>query len=208
MQRQKTTAGHLMLFTRFPQAGETKTRLIPALGAEGATSLQRRMSEAAFATLRACRGVSLEVRCCGADADAVRRWLPGADSYAAQGEGDLGARLGLAFAAAFARGARPVAAVGADCPALTADHLAAALAALADHDLVLGPARDGGYYLIGLQAPHPGLFRGIPWGTAAVLRQTLARAKALGLRHHLLETLPDVDRPEDLTHLDHHPGAQ
>lgn len=210
MQRQKNNAGHLILFTRFPLAGKTKTRLIPVLGAKGAALLQQRMSEAAFATLSAGAartGASLEVCFHGGDEKVVRRWLPGADHYTAQDDGDLGTKLHHAFAAAFTRGSRPVIGIGADCPTLTLDHLTAAFAALADHDLVLGPATDGGYYLVGLNGFPAGLFADIPWSTPRVLHETLARAKALGLHHHLLETLPDVDRPEDLPHLGHHPGA-
>lgn len=211
MQRQKNAAGHLILFTRFPQAGATKTRLIPAIGAEGAALLQQRMTEATFATLTAtgaATGATLEVRCQGGDEAALRRWLPGAASYADQGAGDLGAKLGRAFAAAFAHGRQPIVAVGADCPALSPAHLCAALAALANHDLVIGPATDGGYYLIGLNRPHLDLFANIPWGTTTVLRETLARADTLRCNHLLLETLSDVDCPADLAHLGHHPGAQ
>ncbi len=210
MQRQKNDAGHLILFTRLPLAGKAKTRLIPALGAEGAALLQQRMSEAAFATLGAGAdrtGASLEVCFHGGDEKVMRQWLPGADRYTAQGDGDLGDKLTRAVAAAVARKRRPVIVIGADCPALTPDHLIAAFAALTDHDLV-GPAADGGYYLIGLQRFQAGLFADIPWSTPHVLHETLARANALGLHHRLLETLPDVDRPEDLPHLGHHPDAQ
>lgn len=211
MQRQKNDAGHLILFTRWPQAGATKTRLIPALGAEGAAHLQRRMSETTFAALRACclaTGSSLEVRVSGASDTAVRQWLPGADHYADQGAGDLGARLDRAITEAFARHPGPVTVVGADCPALRPTHLTTALRALPGHDLVLGPATDGGYYLIGCNRPQPELFTAMPWGTARLLRETLARATTLGLTHLLLEPLSDVDRPQDLAHLGHHPGAQ
>ena len=93
-----------------------------------------------------------------------------------QARGDLGARLESAFAAAFADGATAVLAMGTDCPGLTTDRLRAALAALAASDLVLGPATDGGYYLIGLARPAPELFAGVPWGTERVLAATLARA--------------------------------
>lgn len=208
MQRQKNNTGHLILFTRVPRAGDTKTRLIPALGAEGAARLQRQMSEAALATLMAgaaATGATLEIRFRNGDEAAIRHWLPGATYYTTQGDGDLGQRLAHAIADACARGDQPVIVVGADCPALKPAHLVTALHALVDHDLVVGPATDGGYYLLGLTGPQPDLFTHMPWGTAHVLRETLARAQALGLTHLMLETLPDVDRPEDLIHLDHHP---
>lgn len=211
MQRRKNDAPHLILLTRWPEPGRVKTRLIPALGAEETARLHRWMSETAFATLCRCRatcGATVEIRHCGGAETAMRQWLMGADQYNAQGDGNLGARLCRAFADAFARNRRPVVAIGADCPALTESHLAAALAGLADHDLVLGPATDGGYYCLALKAHQPGLFTAIPWGSANVLQETLARATALHLDHLLLETLPDVDRPEDLIHLGHHPGPR
>lgn len=82
--------------------------------------------------------------------------------------------------------------------------MAQAFAALEDHDLVLGPALDGGYYLLGLAAPQPVLFTGMEWGGEAVLARTLARAEAAAMQVFLLESLADVDRPEDLCHLDHY----
>jgi len=211
MQRRKNAPPHLILFTRWPEAGNAKTRLIPALGAKGAARAQQRMSETAFATLvhyRALTGTSLEVCFNGGNEASFRNWLPDANRYTEQVNGDLGDRLARAFAVAFDKGHGPVVIVGADCPTLAAQHLAAAFRALADHDLVLGPATDGGYYLIGMDRLRTGLFADIPWSTATVLQATMAKAQTFGLHHHLLETLPDVDRPADLTHLGHHPGPQ
>jgi glycosyltransferase A (GT-A) superfamily protein (DUF2064 family) len=91
--------------------------------------------------------------------------------------------------------------IGTDCPALTADHLRGAASALADHDVVLVPAEDGGYVLIGMRAPQPGLFSDMVWGTETVLAETRARIARLGLTSCELETLWDVDRPEDLARL-------
>ena len=88
--------------------------------------------------------------------------------------------------------------MGTDAPAITADHVADALDALDGHDLALGPARDGGYYLLALRVPHPPLFREVPWGTDRVLEATLARARDAGLSVHLLPELDDVDQLEDV----------
>jgi uncharacterized protein len=201
----------LILFTRYPEPGRTKTRLIPALGAEGAAALQRQMSEtmvARMARFAKHYPVALEIRYAGGDQQAMQAWLSSDIPCLPQEGENLGDRLRLAFARAFAQGAGQVAVIGADCPGLTPALFARAFAALAQQDLVLGPARDGGYYLIGLSRPAPGLFSDIPWGGDGVLAATLLRAHTLNLATQTLETLADVDRPEDLRYLDHYPDAQ
>jgi rSAM/selenodomain-associated transferase 1 len=175
------------LFTRWPEAGKAKTRLIPALGPQGAADLHRRLTERTVATVRAA-GLALEIRSTGADPARFRDWL-GVEAVVDQGEGDLGERL--------ARTAEtlPVLLLGADIPGLAAHHLVAATAALASAPAVIGPAADGGYWLLGLAAPLPHLFTGIEWGTGSVLAATLAKLPPGTPR---LETLSDLDTPEDL----------
>lgn len=177
----------MSLFTRWPEPGKAKTRLIPALGAQGAADLHRRLTERTVATVREA-GLALEVRTTGAVPAAFRDWL-GEAEITDQGEGDLGARL--------ARAAErlPVLLLGADIPGLTPHHLTAAAAALAENPAVIGPASDGGYWLLGLSIPMPALFRDMEWGTGSVLATTLARLPAGTPR---LETLDDLDTPEDL----------
>ena len=116
---------------------------------------------------------------------------------APQGGGDLGTRLTRTFAEHFAQGAERVVVIGADCPELTAADIAAALDALKVCDVVLGPALDGGYWLVGLRAPQPGLFREIAWSTTEVLAQTEAKARAAGLSVRRLRALSDVDTFDD-----------
>lgn len=197
-------AEKLIIFTRYPQAGTTKTRLIPLLGADGAAELQRRLSERTVRRgreLATVRGTVLEVCYEGGDAARLGAWL-GADLPATpQAKGDLGERMALAFARARQQGFCRVVLVGADCPGLSVAILHKAFAALAKEDLVLGPAADGGYYLIGLARPAPELFVNQPWGDGSLLSSTLAKAGRLGLSRQLLEELADVDRPEDLHHL-------
>jgi len=204
-------AEKLIIFTRYPQAGTTKTRLIPALGAVGAAELQRWLSERTVLMgrkLAASRGAALEVRYAGGDAATIANWL-GADLLTApQDEGDLGERLSRSFDTARDQGFHRVVLVGADCPDLSLEILQDAFTALAGLDLVLGPARDGGYYLIGLSRPAPELFRGQSWGAAGLLTATLAIAQSLGFSVQLLEELADVDRPEDLHHLGDYPDLQ
>jgi len=184
-----------------------KTRLIPALGAAGAARLHRMMLSRALDTAaEAARHTGW----------AAQLWLAGAARPACppfftphrqQGR-DLGERMARAFIRAFAGGARRVVLMGTDCPGVDSALLRRAFAALEENDLVLGPAHDGGYYLIGQRRHNSGLFTGMPWGTAAVLPETLARAGECGLRVFLLDTLHDIDTPEDLEHIRHYPGFE
>lgn len=187
----------LLVFTRFPTPGRTKTRLIPALGPEGAARLQMVMTEAALSAARTIRDTSeveIQVRFDGGDVISMRAAFGDDLDYVPQGDGDLGARLTRAFADQDG----PTLVIGADCPELNADYLAEACDRLARTDVVLGPARDGGYVLLGLQRPEPRIFEHIPWSTPDVASTTLERAHTLGLTVRTLPTLADIDRPEDL----------
>ncbi len=208
---QTVLAEKLIIFTRFPQAGTTKTRLIPALGATGAADLQRRLSERTVRRgreLAAIRDTALELCYDGGDGGLIAAWLGKDLATAPQGEGDLGERMARAFARAGQDGFQRVVLVGADCPALSVQILQTAFTALADHDLVLGPASDGGYYLLGLARPAPELFKNQPWGDRTLLAATLAVARSSGLSVQLLEELADIDRPEDLQHLGDYPDPE
>lgn len=191
----------LIVFTRYPEPGKAKTRLIPALGAEAAADLHRQMTEATLAQikpLQQSRSLTVEVWFTGGDRVQMQAWL-GADLlYQPQPEGDLGDRMAQAFQAAFDSGVEAAIIIGTDCPALTDAVLAQAFQALRQTDLVLGPATDGGYYLIGLRQVVPDLFQSIAWSTDRVFQQTVAIASKLHLSLTSLPTLTDVDRPEDL----------
>jgi hypothetical protein len=192
----------VILFTRYPIPGKTKTRLIPALGPEGSCDLHRHLVHHLLRRLEpytASSRVSLEIRFEGGSSSLMEQWLGAGLSYLPQGEGDLGLRMERAFGEAFDQGDERVVLIGSDCPTLTGKILAEALAGLHDTDIVLGPARDGGYYLIGLRKPVPGLFQNMPWGTDQVLAETRQAAERQGLKIQLLESLSDVDRPEDLS---------
>lgn len=191
----------LIVFTRYPEPGRTKTRLIPALGPEGAAQLHRRMAEHCLKTAKQLawqRGLSVAVCFEGGDANLMTQWLGDGFEYIPQASGDLGQRMLGAFEHAFARAAQRVVLIGTDCPGITGKVLKAAFDALNDHDLVLGPAMDGGYYLIGLRKAVPEFFADMPWSTDQVLEQTIQRANKVQLTYRLLATLGDVDRPEDL----------
>ncbi len=191
----------LIIFTRFPEPHKTKTRLIPALGPGGAADLQRRMTRHTLDTVHKLAkrfSLSLEVRFEGGTAQKMAQRFGSDVSYRPQGPGDLGARMERAFADAFREGAQRAVIVGTDCPDLSQDLLRDAFERLATSDLVLGPAVDGGYYLIGLRHPTPPLFDSIQWGSEEVLEKTISLAGNLALDVSLLRTLSDVDRPEDL----------
>ncbi|RMG44240.1 MAG: glycosyltransferase [Acidobacteria bacterium] len=191
----------LLLFVREPAPGRAKTRLVPALGPHGAAALYRRLAEhTARETAALARdGASVTVLVDPPAAlPAVAEWLGHRFTYRPQAEGDLGARLAAAFAEAFGEGARRVVAIGSDCPGLDRHRLHEAFAKLLGHDAVLGPAVDGGYYLLGLSRPVVEVFRDIPWSTGQTLAATRARLSEAHATVALLGELRDVDTPEDL----------
>jgi rSAM/selenodomain-associated transferase 2/rSAM/selenodomain-associated transferase 1 len=191
----------LLLFARYPVPGQVKTRLIPALAPEGAAALHRRLVLRALRSAReACRAVpaDLEVHFDGGTEQAMSHWLGDDARFVPQRAGDLGDRMAGAFEESFRTGSTATVIIGSDCPSLTPDVIIEAFARLTEAPVVLGPARDGGYYLIGLSRPMPELFRGIPWGTDRVLADSLAVLRRLGCKAALLNPLADVDRPEDL----------
>lgn len=196
----------LIVFTRYPEPGTTKTRLIPCLGAAGAADLQRRMTARILAQARALetrRGLALEVRHEGGDRQLMQAWLGAGLVFTPQGAGDIGCRMARALDDAMRRGAAAAVLVGSDIPGITTALLASAFDKIAEQTVVLGPARDGGYYLIGLSPAalaeaSAAIFLGMDWGTSAVLAETCRRLERLGLSYRLLAPLDDVDRPEDL----------
>jgi len=196
----------LILFTRYPEPGTAKTRLIPLLGPEGAAEFQRRLTERAAQVAAAAQprgGLSIEIRHAGGTETGMRQWLGGSFRYRPQGHGDVGARMQACLEAAFKEGAQRTVLIGADIPALTPAILTQAFEALADFDLVFGPAADGGYYLIGatpagFKNSSTYLGPGIAWGASDVLARTLRMVRGASLTCMLLETLADVDGPADL----------
>ena len=192
-------AATLLVFAKAPRPGTVKTRLARELGHEAAAAVYRRMGRLvvdrvapAPATLTVCYDPG------GAEAE-IREWLgPAPRRYWHQGGGDLGARMSRMFGRGFERSSRVVV-IGTDTPAVTARTIVRAIEALDSADIVLGPARDGGYYLMALAERHPCLFTGMPWSTESVLAATVARSRELGLRLTCLEVESDVDTISDLT---------
>jgi rSAM/selenodomain-associated transferase 1 len=181
--------------------GRVKTRLAAAAGDAAALRIYTRLAERTIAEVRefAGDGVAVRVHYAPADAgDAVRAWLGDGPEYLPQADGDLGVRMKDAFARAFAGGAERVVIVGSDLPEVSASLLHRAFDLLDAHPAVMGPARDGGYYLLGLRGMIGGIFDGIAWSTPRVLEATLERLRAARVQPAMLEVLCDVDTVDDL----------
>jgi uncharacterized protein len=221
------TLPRLVLFARYPTPGAAKTRLIPAIGPNGAAAIHRKLTERTL-TILGGSGCPVELQATGAALRSFRNWListpplqgrgkgwgasdtspsntatadtlhPNPSSeveglkLVEQADGDLTDRLTGALNPA------PVIFFGADTPDLSIGIVKAAIKALVSQDVVIGPAEDGGYYLLGMARPYPDLLHGIDWSTEQVFAQTMAKAKVAKLRVSVLETLADCDRPEDL----------
>ena len=196
----------LIVFTRYPDVGTTKTRMIPKLGAEGAADLQYQMTNHIISRIKEfaeLHPLTTEVRFEGGSTELMVKWLGSGIRYRHQGNGDIGQRMMRALAEGFKDGCTAVVIIGSDIPDITCNILQKTFDGLNKYDLALGPARDGGYYLIGLRqiAYEHGikqLFSAIDWSTSKVLTQTLSVAKKLALSYILLDTLADIDRPADL----------
>jgi rSAM/selenodomain-associated transferase 1 len=187
------------VFAKAPVPGYAKTRLIPKLGANGAADVQAKFIQQTLATV--CSVTAFETSLWCAPDGHHPFFLACADAFnvplVAQPSGDLGTKMDSAFVM-LASNATPLVLVGTDCPALTAQHIADAHAALLQgDDAVFIPSEDGGYALIGLRQSQPSLFVGVPWSTAAVMGVTRQRLLTQGLRWRELTTLWDVDDASD-----------
>lgn len=194
----------IAILAKAPVPGYAKTRLIPALGADGAAALQAAMLRRALATALAA-GIGPVTLWCAPDtthpvfAEAAAQGV----ELAVQSEGDIGERMLAAMSAAMSSAASTggVIVIGTDCPALTPSHLRQAADALVRQDAVLIPAEDGGYVLLGLRQASAAVFAGVSWSTPQVMAQTRARLAAAGFRHAEFSPLFDVDRSSDLPRL-------
>lgn len=185
----------LIIFAKKPVPGQVKTRLIPALGAEGATALYRRLLELTLRNTASWSGPRY-MYCAPDSRDAFFTSLASEHGLRLrdQAGGDLGARMASALAD-FAQGALLI---GSDCPVLTGDHLEQAAAALQQADTAIIPSEDGGYVLIGQRQPSAAPFADMQWSHADVLKDTRARLQAAGLSCWEGTPLWDLDEPADL----------
>lgn len=197
---------HLIIFTRFPQPGKSKTRLISALGPEGAAALQQKMTEkigAEALALKKQRGIPVTCFFSGGSRESMAAWLGDSFDYKQQCGGNIGRRMSDAFTRTFQYTSEAIILVGSDIPELTAKILGDAFITLQNSDAVFGPSRDGGYYLLGLNGKNQQqliktVFERIPWSTSKVLTTSINRLMDSGYSCSLLKTLQDIDRPEDL----------
>jgi rSAM/selenodomain-associated transferase 1 len=202
--RHSCSTARLIVFARCPELGRCKTRLIPVLGERGATAVHEALVHRTMSWMEypIAENVSVEIQYAGDDLENLRLLCGNVArvvTFRPQQEGALGQRLSNAFSTAFQEGASKVAIIGTDCPQLTHVLILKAFVALENNDVVIGPATDGGYYLVAARGHFPELFADIAWGGAKVLDDTLTRASSSQITVELLEPLADVDRPEDVT---------
>ncbi|MCC2545139.1 TIGR04282 family arsenosugar biosynthesis glycosyltransferase [Hymenobacter sp. BT175] len=189
----------LLIFARHPEPGRVKTRLAAGVGDEKALEVYRLLLDRTQLAVTNCRAQATVWLAAPAQLPAAPDtplW-PGFE-HRQQVAGDLGEKMRAAFQAAFDQSATAVVIIGTDCPQLTDGHLREAFGALLTHDVVLGPAADGGYYLLGMRRMQPAFFAGKRWSTESVLADTLADAQRLQLKVKLLPELLDIDTAADL----------
>ena len=189
----------LLVFTRAPVPGQTKTRLIPLLGAQGAADFHQTVLQSTLAESNASDFRTVEIWCATEiDHPFLKQCeLNYACSMKIQQGDDLGERMHHAIDIALLKN-KFVVIIGSDCPAITTDILNKTHQQLSNgKDAVLGPASDGGYYLIGLKKPNSSIFQDIVWGEANVAERTREKFADLGLDYVELEELSDIDTPED-----------
>ena len=197
----------LLFFLKAPLVGRVKTRLAYRIGEVRALAAYRAMVEHLFDHL--APHWSFEIHFTPAEEEnLMRSWLGPDQAYYLQVKGDLGARMHAAVGGSFARGSSSVVLLGGDCPYVTDYTIRQVVAQLKKNDVVVGPAADGGYYLLSLNRPHAGLFADIPWSTDAVFSTTLERIKAAGLRVAILDVLEDVDDLSGLARAEAYMGSR
>lgn len=188
----------LIILARSPVYGKVKTRLAAAIGAVEALEVYRQLLQH---TLEVAGNVPSDKVVFYSDESVPDEGTAPGFARATQYGADLGARMENAFTHVFRQGYEKAVMIGTDCPAMGERTLAAAFEALHQHDVVIGPAYDGGYYLLGMKQVHHRLFDNIPWSTPAVFEETVTICRRDGLRYLLLPTLHDVDEKKDLPHL-------
>jgi hypothetical protein len=191
----------LIVFVKYPAPGAVKQRLAQHIGMDAAAKIYRQIAEAVVNNTAPKDAVdyAVEIRFDPKDdKHLVRSWLASSDRFSSQRGDGLGERMRNAFICAFESGFKRVILIGSDCPDISRQIILQGFAHLQQKDIVIGPACDGGYYLIGLRQPREEIFQDIEWGTEKVFQQTCDKIKAAGLFFTLLPTLRDIDRVEDL----------
>ncbi|MDQ3100307.1 MAG: TIGR04282 family arsenosugar biosynthesis glycosyltransferase [Bacteroidota bacterium] len=194
------TAELLLLFLRHPERGRVKTRLGATIGEERALEVYERLLGH---TLDTASAIPFDKQACFADGlGKGGAWEEAGFKVFAQHGGDLGTRMSHSFSRAFADGYQQVVIIGTDCPGITTDLLSEAFKLITTHDVVIGPADDGGYYLLGMRGPFLKLFDGIRWSTDSVAKDTERVCRENNLSYSMLRPLGDIDEEKDLHLLD------
>lgn len=190
------TEASLIIFVKKPEKGKVKTRLANSIGEDKALEVYRQLLQRTYTITKALR----EDKIVYYTPEIVLHDFWDANLYqkALQAEGDLGTRMLKSFEESFEAGYQKVCIIGSDCYQLSSDIIEQAFSTLAQHDVVIGPSTDGGYYLLGMKKLYPALFRNKSWSTSQVLEQTIQDIKRTGLSHYLLPVLTDVDEEKDL----------
>lgn len=187
---------HLIIFVKNPELGKVKTRLAAAIGDEQALKIYRKLLQITHDQTLPIQG--LKHVCYTDHVDENDIWEAKEYKKHVQGNGDLGEKMLGALQGVFDRGAEKMVIIGSDCPQLTTEHLETAFEKLDKYDLVIGPAKDGGYYLIGMKVPLPMLFKNKEWSTDSVFADTILDVMDMGLSYFRLPELSDVDTIYDL----------
>lgn len=195
----------LIIFLKHPEPGKVKTRLAEVIGGQRAAEIYSSMAERIVTQLSACPEYRTVLQYHPAEKEnEIRDWLGTANSeLRAQSGESLGDKLSNAFETVFSEDTERALVIGTDCIDIKVDHLKEAFSFLDDYDAVIGPARDGGYYLLGLRAYDSRIFGKIDWSTGLVLSQTIERLNSLSLSYIFLEELIDIDTASDLERFCH-----
>jgi len=196
----------IVVFAKYPTPGRVKTRLIGEVSAQQAAGIHAACIGHTMGVVTRVANADVWLAISPDDAD-FSAFAGGAARIAPQGAGDLGERLARLSREAFDGGCRRLVLVGCDCLQMAHCDVSLAIEGLEDRDVVIGPALDGGYYLLATREFTPGLFTRVDWGTDRVHAQTLERIAAAGLTYRDMRRLPDLDRPEDLRRLLEDEGA-
>jgi len=191
----------LMVFVKYPTPGAVKQRLAQHLGSDRAAEIYKKIAETIVSKVAPASSEDyiLEIYFSPQeDEKLVRQWLAENEYFSPQQGSDLGERMLNAFKHVFEKGCKRAVLIGSDCPDISRDIITQSFDILKAKHIVLGPAYDGGYYLIGVREPKPELFSNIEWGTEKVLSQTIDKINAAGLSLGLLPMLRDIDRVGDL----------
>jgi len=196
----KQNNASLVIFARHPKSGRVKTRLAKTLGAEKATEFYRLCAEHLFQeTEKLPSEIKRYIYYDGMENEnRLQAWAGACFDYVVQAVGSLGHRLENAFSTQFSRGARKVIIVASDVPDISSSIIVEAFRSLDNHEIVIGPCHDGGYYMIGMKKLHKDIFDGIPWSTSQVYAHTLTNINKLDISLCQLRSLYDIDTEEDL----------